>query len=140
MPTNEQLWSVEDHLRNADAKSVALFRLVEEAIYALGPVTVSVSKSSITFKGSRRGFVGARPTARGVVGYFDLMRELPSDRRLGAITPYGRNLFVHHYVLTSASDLDDEFKSWLKEAYAIGCGAHLIRREGAVGNQSSGDA
>jgi hypothetical protein len=119
-------WTIEDHLRGASAESVALFRRVQSTLESFGPTTASVSKSSVTFKGSRRGFAGARPTANGVVGYLDLMRQLPDDRRIRSISPYGSNLFVHHYRLADAGDLDDDFIGWLREAYAVGCGAHLL--------------
>jgi hypothetical protein len=56
----------------------------------------------------------------------DLMRQLPEDRRIRTISPYGRNLFVHHYLLSDIGDLDDDFIGWLREAYAVGCGAHLL--------------
>jgi hypothetical protein len=125
MPNSGSEWTIEDHLRAGTDSTVALFRRVEAAIESFGPVSLSVSKSSVTFKGSRRGFAGARPTSKGVVGYFDIMRELPSDRRLHGISPYGSNLFVHHYRLAEDADLDEEFVSWLREAYAVGCGAHL---------------
>lgn len=109
-----------------DERSVALYRAVERVVRSFGPVTLSVSKSSITFKGPRRGFAGARPTSTGaVVGYFDLMRQLPAQRRIGAGTAYGRKLFTHQYRITEGSDLDDEFVGWLREAYDVGCGAHL---------------
>jgi hypothetical protein len=125
MTASSSEWTVEDHLRAGTPATVALFQEVQSALESFGPITTSVSKTSVTFKGSRRGFAGARPTAKGVVGYLDVMRRLPDDRRIRTVSPYGRNLFVHHYLLTEASDLDEEFSGWLREAYAVGCGAHL---------------
>src|SRR4051812_10097240 len=118
------VWTVEDHLAAGDEWTVALWRRFAAIIDGFGPVTLSVSKTTVTFKGTRRGFAGARPTITALVGYFDLMRELPADRRLQRAAPFGRNLFVHHFTVTDASDLDDEFVGWLREAYAVGCGAH----------------
>lgn len=118
--------TIEDHLREAPAESVALFRRVRAIVESFGPITISVSKSSVTFKGPRRGFAGARPTAKGVVGYLDLMRHLPEDHRLRGVSPYGSKLYVHQYLLADDTDLDDDFISWLREGYAVGCGAHLL--------------
>ncbi|HEX4400089.1 MAG TPA: DUF5655 domain-containing protein [Galbitalea sp.] len=125
MTSSSSEWTVEDHLRAGTPETIALFRELRSTLESLGPITTSVSKTTVTFKGPRRGFAGGRPLSKGVVGYLDLMRQLPDDRRIRSISPYGRNLFVHHYILTDAGDLDEEFSGWLREAYAVGCGAHL---------------
>lgn len=119
-------WTVERHLRDAPPENVALYREVEALILGQGDVTVSVSKTTITFKGSRRGFAGARPTSKGVQGYLDLMRPLPLEPRITRATPYTKRLFVHQYVLRSPDDLDDTFAGWVHEAFRVGEGDHLL--------------
>lgn len=119
------LWTVDDHLRGQPASSVELFRAVEAAILACGPVRYAVSKTTVTFKGSRRGFAGARPDRHGVVGYLDLMRSLEGDPRVRNVSPYTSKLFVNQYRLRTLDEIDDTFVEWLHEAYAVGCGAHL---------------
>lgn len=121
----EHAWTIDDHLRGAEPAAVDLWRRVDELILSHGAVTHSVSRTTITYKGPRRGFAGARPVGSGVRGYFDLMRVLPSDPRVRSAAPYGRNLFVHHFTLATASELDDDVAAWLAEAYEVGCGAHL---------------
>jgi hypothetical protein len=123
--TDDRVWTVEDHLRGQDPDSVALFHAVADAIRACGPVELSVSRTTITFKGTRRGFAGARPTRAGVRGYLDLTRVVDGDPRISSVTPYTARLFVHQYRLTSPEDLDATFRSLLCEAYAVGQGAHL---------------
>jgi hypothetical protein len=127
MTADDGTWTIEDHLRTGSDDTNALFEKIRAIVESFGPGTISVSKSSVTFKGTRRGFAGARPTAKTVVGYLDLMRVLPADPRITSSSPYGRNLVVHHYVLHDESELDAEFISWLHEAYEVGCGAHLRR-------------
>ena len=119
------MWTVEDHLRDADPEYVRLYRQVEQIVHACGPVTVSVAKTTITFKGRRRGFAGARPTSRGVRGYLDLTRSLAGDPRITNSTPYTRRLYVNHFLVSSPDDLDDTFRSWVQEAYRVGEGDHL---------------
>ena len=126
MAEAKRIWTVDDHLRGADPQHVELYRQVEAIIHACGPVTTSVSKTTITFKGSRRGFAGARPTSRGVRGYLDLMRSLEGDRRILSAAPYTKRLFVNQYLVTSPDDLDDTFRSWVQEAYRVGEGDHLL--------------
>ena len=78
-----------------------------------------------TVEGRRRGFAGARPTRRGVQGYLDLTRSLEGDPRIRRATPYTKRLFVNQYLLASGADLDDSFRSWLREAWQVGRGDHL---------------
>lgn len=120
-------WSVEDHLRNKPADAVALFDAFVALIGRCGPFTFSPSKTTVTFKGVRRGFAGARPTDRGTLdGYLDLQRVV-SDPRIRRASPYTHRLFVHQFRIGAPDLLDDEFASWIREAYAVGAGAHLNR-------------
>lgn len=86
---------------------------------------ISPSKTTITFKGTRRGFMGARPTRQGVRGYLDLTRSLVGDPRILSSSPYTSRLHVNHYRLATMADLDDIFLAWLHEAYRVGEGDHL---------------
>jgi hypothetical protein len=88
MGAEDGTWSVDDHLRDAKPEHVALFWRIEKLILGCGEVTLSVSKTTITFKGRRRGFAGARPTAHGVRGYLDLTRSLAGDPRIKSSAPY----------------------------------------------------
>jgi len=120
-----QQWTVEDHLRNAPDEHVALYRRLEAIVFACGPVRVSPSKTTITFKGTRRGFLGARPTKRGVAGYVDLMRSAVEDPRVISSTPYTGRLHVNQFRLSESDDLDATFVDLVREAYLVGQGEHL---------------
>jgi Domain of unknown function (DUF5655) len=117
-------WTVEDHLAGQPESSVALYRQFVRLVEACGPFSYAVAKTTITFKGSRRGFAGARPTAQGLRGYLDLRRAV-EDPRITNVSPYTKRLFVHHFTVRSADELDDEFAGWVREAYAVGAGEHL---------------
>lgn len=123
-------WSVDDHLHGKPAASVALYRQFAALVQACGPFSYAVSKTTITFKGSRRGFAGARPTAGGVTCYLDLQRVV-EDQRITSVAPYTKRLFVHHLRLSRPEELDDELAGWVREAYAVGQGAHLSTSSGA---------
>jgi len=125
MDRDQKVWGVEDHLADAPPEHVRLYRLVEDYLMGLDGVHVSVSKTTITFKGRRRGFAGARPTGRGVKGYFDLIRRVEGDPRIRSVTPYTKRLYVHQFLVATEADVDDTFRSWLHEAWRVGEGDHL---------------
>jgi hypothetical protein len=54
-------------------------------------------------------------------GYLDLPRRVESPR-FRRVSPYTRRLFVQHFALTSADQLDAEFGSWVQEASLVGEG------------------
>lgn len=96
-----------------------------ELVHRCGPFSYAVSKTTITLKGTRRGFAGARPTDRGqLVGYFDLERQV-TDPRVRSVPPYTARLFVHHFRVADIAELDDDFGALLCQAYEVGAGAHL---------------
>jgi uncharacterized protein DUF5655 len=119
-------WTVADHLRDMPADSVALYERFIELVGACGPFTYRVTKTIITVKGVRRGFAGARPTPRGLTGYFDIQRVITDPRILRA-DPYTKRLFVHQFRISTADQLDDEFAGWIGEAYRVGAGDHVAK-------------
>jgi L-amino acid N-acyltransferase YncA len=123
-------WTVEDHLRGKPAESVDLYHRFVALVQQCGPFGYVVAKTTITFKGSRRGFAGARPDARGLVGYLDLQRPLSDDPRISSASPYTARLFVNHFRVVSAEQLDEQFAGWVRDAYQVGQGAHLTSGAG----------
>ncbi|MGV9769495.1 DUF5655 domain-containing protein [Microbacterium sp. NPDC003461] len=117
-------WTVDEHLRDKPEAAIAIYRRFEELVAACGPYTLSPSKSSITFKGTRRGFAGARPAATGLRVYLDLQRAV-DDPRVRSVAPYTSRLFVHHLTITLPEQMDETFAGWVAEADAVGAGAHM---------------
>ena len=119
-------WTVERHLRDKPEAVVALYRRFIELAEACGPFSYSVAKTAITLKGARRGFAGLKPRTASLDGYLDLQRRV-EDARIRRSGPYTKRLFVHQFRVVAASELDDEFAGWLREAYAVGEGEHLLQ-------------
>jgi len=118
------VWTIDRHVAGQPDFAVDLYRRFIDVVEAIGPFTYSVGKTTITLKGQRRGFAGARPTPAGLRGYFDVQRVI-EDPRIMRVSPYTKRLFVHQFRLYTADELDDTFAGWLAEAYAVGAGAHL---------------
>jgi hypothetical protein len=117
-------WTIERHLESKPEKIVALYNRFIQLADACGPFVYSVAKTAITLKGSRRGFAGATLRKSSLTGYLDLQRPL-IDPRIQRSNPYTKRLFVNRFRVVRLDELDDEFAAWLREAYAVGQGAHL---------------
>jgi hypothetical protein len=116
-------WSVERHLADKPRGVVDLYERFIELVAVCGPYELKVTKTAIAFKGTRRGFAGAKPRKSSLDGFLDLQREVRDERFLRA-SPYTKNLFVHQFRITDAAQLDDAFAAWVNEAYQVGQGAH----------------
>ncbi|WP_431892878.1 hypothetical protein [Nonomuraea sp. bgisy101] len=90
-----------------------------ELVESCGPVTCVRSATSMTFRGPRRDFAGARRTPLGLTGYLGL-RRVVHDPRFGGATRYTDRLFVHRFHLRGCEELDEEFAGWVREAYLVG--------------------
>lgn len=117
-------WTLDRHLSGKAPDVVALYERFIALAEECGPFTYSVAKTAITLKGTRRGFAGVVLGDHGIRGYFDVQRSI-SDPRISSVSPYTKRLFVHHFRVQSPEQLDDEFAGWLREAYAVGAGAHM---------------
>ena len=112
------------HLRGCDPAVTRLYERFVELVQACGEFEVAVSKTAISFKGTRRGFAGAKPKKRWLDGYLDLQRQL-TDPRIRSASPYTKRLFVHQFRVKALDQLDEDFAGWIREAYDVGQGLHL---------------
>jgi hypothetical protein len=113
-------WTVERHLAAGSEAGRALWHRVAEIVASCGEHSLSVAKTTITFKGPKRGFAGARPKGDEVIGYFDVTYRVEGDPRIRSVSPYQRDIFVHHYRVGA---IDEEFAGWIRDAYdQVGCG------------------
>jgi hypothetical protein len=117
-----EVWTIERHLEAGSDEGRALFRRFVEIVAACGAYTTSVAKTTITFKGPRRGFAGARPNGDRLQGYFDVTYRV-ADPRIRSASLYQKDLVVHHFRVDSPEQMDDEFIRWITDAYdQVGCG------------------
>jgi hypothetical protein len=122
MPADE--WTVERHLEALPDSIVELYDAFIELVDACGPFEYRVTKTAIALKGVRRGFAGLKPKTRSLDGFLDLQRRIADDRFL-RVSAFTKRLYVHQFRLTDPAQLDTAFRSWIREAYEVGAGAHL---------------
>lgn len=121
-------WTVERQLADKPKAVVDLYKRFITLVTACGPYTVSVTKTAIAFKGTRRSFAGAKPRKASLDGFLDLQREVQDERFL-RVSPYTKSLYVHQFRITRAAQLDNSFTALIEEAYQVGCGAHRSPRK-----------
>jgi len=99
-----------------------------------GPVKVLPEKTRIAFQ-VRMSFAQVSVRIGHLAGHF-VLAERVTDRRFTKVESYSPRNHVHHFRLTSLSQLDREFARFAQAAYAVGRQDHLARRGRA--NQKDG--
>lgn len=120
-----EIWSPQDHLGGKPELSIRLYERFVQLVGECGPFEYVVTKTGIGFRGPRRAFAGATPTPKGLKGYMDLTYAV-DDPRFTRVNPYTKRLFVHGFLITREDQLDDQFADWIRDAYAVGQGDHLM--------------
>lgn len=80
-------------------------------------------KTRIAFQ-VRMSFIAVQVRRNYLIGHFVFARRVQNRRFLRVETFSPRN-HVHAFRVNSLADLDDEFASWVREAYAVGEQKHL---------------
>ena len=100
-----------------------LFDQLKAFIEDIGPVTVEPQKTRIVFL-VRVRFAGVIVQSSGLKTHFWLTRPVRDERF--KIEQYSPTTFVHVFRLSQASQLNQQLKSLLREAYAVGCQEHRL--------------
>jgi hypothetical protein len=101
-----------------------IFNALRESVEAIGPAEMGVSKSQIVFR-RRVAFAWAwvpdrylRSGHAPLVLSISLRRRDASPRWKEVVEP-AQGRFMHHLELTAPSDIDDEVRGWLREAWKV---------------------
>ena len=109
-----------------DPKLRQLYRDFLKFVRDIGPITVNVTKTRISFQHRVRfaGVAGLRKDA--LIAGFWLKRRIYS-RRFSSVEFIPPDNYVYRFRLASPSDLDAEAGRWLAEAYHVGAPRHKSR-------------
>jgi uncharacterized protein DUF5655 len=116
-------YDLEAHFRGKPANIRALFDQVVATIQAIGPVRVLPEKTRVAFQ-TRMSFAQITPRRRWLDGHVVLARRLESSRFRRIETFSARN-HLHAFRLVDESEIDEEFRAWMSEAYRVGNQEHL---------------
>jgi uncharacterized protein DUF5655 len=117
------LGDLERHFARTSPAVRATFNRVLDAVREFGPVDVLPEKTRIALH-VRTSFAAFMPRRNWLNGHLVIARKLDSPRFLRVETFSPRNV-VHGFRLDSPADVDDEFVTWLSEAYRVGTQQHL---------------
>ena len=112
-------WTVDRFFEGAAARDI--YDAAERMASGMGPMTVRVSKSQVSFR-RRRGFAYLwRPgmyvrSDVPVVLSLALPRQIASPRFKETAHP-APGIWMHHLELMDSSQLDGEVEQWLRQAY-----------------------
>jgi hypothetical protein len=126
MPHSCGRYSVEQFLAGKSQHAISLYECFAALLHECGPVRIAPAKTRIGFQ-VRMIFAAVNKLSdRGLEAHVVLTRRLqsPRFRRIEALTP---KCYVHHFKLESLSEMDEEVKAWLCEAYQVGTQQHLNR-------------
>ena len=120
------LGDVERHFARSQPPVRAAYEAALAVVRALGPVEVLAEKSRIAWH-VRMSFAAFRPLVSWLDGHMVLAREVPSPRWRRVEVFSARNV-LHVFRLGGPDEVDEEFRTWLAQAYDVGAQRHLGRR------------
>lgn len=115
-------WTIEG-LFEGRPESYRLFQAVQRYIESIGPVNIEAAKTQVAFSLTTKFAwvwlpqMWIKEANEGSITLtFDLGRHVRHERIKQAVEPRpGR--WTHHVVIEKESDLDDNVREWLREAY-----------------------
>ena len=118
-------YDLEPHFAGRDRNVRLAYDRIVSFIDELGPVTVLPEKTRIAFQ-VRMSFAALIPRKRWLDVHVVLARRHEHARftRIDYISPRNQ---VHHFRIFDPTDVDEDVKKWLAEAYAVGQQRHLTR-------------
>ena len=112
-------YTVEQFLTGRSDQERALYDAFSTAVHACGDVTAAPAKTRVGFQ-ARMIFASVNRLKKNALhAHVVLTRELRSQR-FDKVEELTARCFVHHFVVRSKAEIDDEVRSWLAEAYETG--------------------
>lgn len=111
--------TVDEFFAGRDPALRRLFEAYVAFVEGIGPFSIDVAKTRISFQ-ARVRFAGVVRLRRdGLVAGFWLKRRIESPRftRVEHIPPSN---WIYQFLVRAPEDLDDEARTWLEEAYRVG--------------------
>jgi hypothetical protein len=119
-------YSVDGYFEGKPARFRRLYDALVALVGELGPSEKVPTKTRIAFMVRVRFAAVNRVRKDGLVCHIWLKRRIESPR-FTKVELLGPSDWIHHFVLRSEAELDDELRGCIREAYDVGRQAHLAR-------------
>ena len=120
-------YTVEQFLEGKSLRAIDLFYYFLNEYKKIGPIILHPVKTRIAFMVKVR-FSGVNRLGRDYIqGAFWVKEKIISDK-FYKTEEYTPNDFGHYFRIYNESDIDDEFRKYMKMAYKIGERKHLKKR------------
>ena len=121
--------SLDAHFARRPPAIRELFDAFAGAVSACGPVEILAEKTRIAFH-VRMSFAAVMPRRDHLAGHFIFASRVESPR-FTKIETYSPRNHLHAFRLISREEIDDQFRGWIRDAYAVGEQRHLTDRADA---------
>lgn len=130
MPHSCGDYSVEKFLAGKSPHAVSLYEQFSAIIHDCGPVLIAPAKTRIGFQVRMIFAAVNKLNDKGLQAHVVLSRRLESPRfiKIDTMSP---KCYVHHFIIREPSDLNEEVRSWLREAYQVGTQKNLLSPKSA---------
>jgi hypothetical protein len=115
--------SLDAHFANRPTEIRALFDSFATTVRACGPVEIIAEKTRVAFH-VRMSFAVVMPRSDHLAGHFIFATRVES-RRFTKIETYSPRNHLHAFRLTRPDEIDNQFRGWIRDAYAVGEQKHL---------------
>lgn len=124
MPHSCGHYSVRQFLTGKSQRAISLYEHFSALVSDCGPVKIAPAKTRVGFQARMIFAAVNKLNDHCLDAHVVLSRRLdsPRFRRIETMTP---KCYVHHFRIESLGELDDEVRTWLREAYIVGTQGHL---------------
>jgi len=119
------LGDLDRHFAKRSPDLRALFDALAKAVKSCGPAEVLSEKTRIAFH-RRMSFLSVYPRKDHLILGFVLAERL-DHQRFESVQTFSPRNHLHNLRLRSIGEIDDEFRGWIRAAYAVGEQRHLER-------------
>jgi hypothetical protein len=117
-------YTVDSFLKGKSKQAITFYNGFVDAVRECGRVTLAPAKTRVGFQ-VRMIFAAVNKVSNlGLEAHVVLARRLENPRFIRIESLSAKN-HVHHFRVNSLEEIDDELRSWLKEAYWVGAQEHF---------------
>ena len=113
-----------EFLKNKPARAIELYKYFLKEYRKIGQIRLHVVKSRIAFMVKVR-FSGVSGFCRDHINGAFLLKNKIESNKFYRIEYIPENNFIHHFKIYKETDIDDEFRGFMKLAYEVGERKHI---------------